>query len=238
VVDSREPRTREALRVLLVDDHAVVRLGCRRLLEQVGGMCVVAEAASGEEGYRAFVEHTPDITVLDIVLPGIGGIETLRRIVARAPGARVLMFSLHESAVFASRALQAGACGYVTKSEPPAVLIDAVRCVASGRTYLSHGVAQDLAVQSLPGHGNPVLMLTPREFEVFRLTVEGRELADIARLMSLSPKTVANHQSIVRRKLGVTTLAQAVRLAATQGMLQTVAGAPTLERAVPPYASA
>jgi DNA-binding NarL/FixJ family response regulator len=213
------------VRVLLVDDHAVVRQGYRRLIEQAGGLVVVGEAGSGEEGYRRFTELEPDVTVLDIVLPGIGGIETMRRIAARNPQARVLMFSLHEGVVFASRALQAGALGYVTKSEAPEVLVEAVRRVARGLTYLSHAVAQELAMQALPGQRNPVLALTPREFEVFRMTVEGREPSEIARVMSLSLKTVANHQSAVRRKLGVSTLAQAVRLAASHGVLQGAGGA-------------
>lgn len=205
--------------VLLADDHAVVREGYRRLLERTSDITVVAEAASGEDAYRLFVEHVPLVTVLDINLPGIGGLECARRILAREPQARILMFSMHEDVVFPSRALQMGARGYVTKSSAPEVLVEAVRLVAEGKLYISHDMAQELAVQMLPGHDNPLQALSPREFEVFRLLVAGHSIGEIGRILSLSYKTVANHQSNIRAKLDVSNTAQVVRMAMMHGML-------------------
>jgi len=206
-------------RVLLADDHAVVREGYRRLLERTDEIAVVAEAGSGEEAYRLFAELAPDVVVLDINLPGIGGIEAARRILARDSQAKILMFSMHEDVVFPSRALQTGARGYVTKSSAPEVLVEAVRLVAAGKLYISHDMAQELAMQMLPGHENPLQALSPREFEVFRLLVAGHPVAEIARILSLSYKTVANHQSSIRQKLDVTNTAQVVRMALAHGML-------------------
>jgi|LNFM01.1.fsa_nt_gb two-component system invasion response regulator UvrY len=205
--------------VLLVDDHAVVLEGYRRLLERTPDIRVVAEARNGEEAYKQFVDLAPDVVVMDITLPGIGGIEVARRMLAREQGARILMFSMHEDVVFSSRALQSGARGYVTKSSAPEVLVEAVRLVAAGKLYISHDMAQELAVQMLPGNENPLQALSPREFEVFRLLVAGHAVGEIARILSLSYKTVANHQWNIRQKLDVSNTAQVVRMAMTHGML-------------------
>jgi two-component system invasion response regulator UvrY len=205
--------------VLLADDHAVVREGYRRLLERTEDIAVIGEAGTGEDAYRLFTELAPDVVVMDINLPGIGGIEIARRILAREPQARVLMFSMHEDVVFPSRALQTGARGYVTKSSAPEVLVEAVRLVAAGKLYISHDMAQELAVQMLPGNQNPLQALSAREFEVFRLLVAGHSIAEIARILSLSYKTVANHQSNIRQKLDVSNTAQVVRMAMAHGML-------------------
>jgi DNA-binding NarL/FixJ family response regulator len=205
--------------VLLADDHAVVREGYRRLLERTPDIRVVAETGTGEDAYRLFCERAPDVVVMDINLPGMSGVEATRRILAREPQARVLIFSMHEDAMFASRALQAGARGYVTKASAPEVLVDAVRAVAGGKAYISQDVAQQLALQALPGQRLPLNHLSPREFEVFRLLAEGRSLAEIAQVMCLSQKTIANYQSTIRQKLELTNAAQIVRLAMTYGLL-------------------
>lgn len=215
--------------VLLVDDHAVVREGYRRLLEGTPDIVVLAEASNGDEAYRAFCDLAPDVVVMDITLPGIGGIEVARRIIAREPTARVLMFSMHEDVVFSSRALQVGARGYVTKSSASDVLTEAVRVVADGRLYISREMAQELAVRMVPGSHHPLHALSAREFEVFRLLVAGHPIAEIARLLSLSCKTVANHQSNIRAKLDTSTGAQLVRMAMTHGVLS----ATSMPEAVP-----
>lgn len=207
------------IRVLLVDDHAVVREGYRRLLERTEDISVIAEVASGEEAYRVVCELQPDVTVMDINLPGLGGIEAVRRIVARLPEAKVLMFSMHEDTVFSSRALQAGARGYVTKSAAPEVLVEAVRLVAAGKLYISHEMAQELAMQMLPGRDNPIDALSAREFEVFRLLVAGHSLQEISRILCLSYKTVANYQSNIKHKLDVSNTAQVVRIALSHGLI-------------------
>ncbi|MBK8017359.1 MAG: response regulator transcription factor [Betaproteobacteria bacterium] len=205
--------------VLLVDDHAVVLEGYRRLLERTPDIAVVAEASNGDDAYRRFVELSPDVVVMDITLPGIGGIEVARRMLARRPDARIVMFSMHEDVVFSSRALQTGARGYVTKSSAPDVLVEAVRLVAAGKLYISHDMAQELAVQMLPGNENPLQALSPREFEVFRLLVGGHSVGEIAKILSLSYKTVANHQWNIRQKLDVSNTAQVVRMAMTHGVI-------------------
>ena len=207
------------IRVMLADDHAVVREGYRRLLERTRDIEVVSEAATGEEAYRTYCAALPDVAVMDINLPGVSGVEVARRIIARDPAARVLVFSMHEDVVFASRALQAGARGYVTKSSAPDVLVDAVRTVAEGRTYVSHDVAQKLALQLMPGQNVPFADLSPREFEVFRLLADGRSIGEIARSLSLSQKTVSNYQSIVKQKLEADSSAQMVWIALRRGLV-------------------
>jgi DNA-binding NarL/FixJ family response regulator len=218
--------TAAKLRVLLADDHAVVREGYRRLLERTPDISVVAETATGEEAYRLFCDLAPDVVVMDINLPGMSGIEATRRMLAREPQARVLVFSMHEDAMFASRALQAGARGYVTKASAPEVLVDAVRAVAAGKPYISQDVAQQLALQALPGQRLPLNHLSPREFEVFRLLAEGRAVAEIAQVMCLSQKTIANYQSSIRQKLELTNAAQVVHLAMSYGLLEQTAAGP------------
>ena len=218
------PNGSEKLRVVLVDDHAVVREGYRRLLERNPDIVVVAEAANGEDAYRLICEHRPDVAVLDISLPGLGGIEVTRRVIARLPDQKILIFSMHEDTVFSSRALQAGARGYVTKSAAPEVLIEAVRLVAAGKLYISQEMAQELAMQMIPGRENPIDALSAREFEVFRLLVAGHMLQEISEIMHLSYKTVANYQSSIRQKLDVSNTAQVVRIALNHGLISSAPG--------------
>jgi DNA-binding NarL/FixJ family response regulator len=207
------------VRVLLVDDHAVVREGYRRLLERTPEIEVVAEAATGEDAYRVFCDLNPDVVVMDINLTGMSGIEAARRMLAREPDARILVFSMHEDALFGSRALQAGARGYVTKASAPEVLVEAVKAVSAGRLYISHDMAQELALQTVPGQDLPLNALSPREFEVFRLLAEGKSVGDIARILSLSQKTVANYQSLIKQKLDADTSAQMVWIALKRGLV-------------------
>jgi DNA-binding NarL/FixJ family response regulator len=209
--------------VLLVDDHAVVREGYRRLLENSRSIRVVGEAADAQAAYLAWQEHRPDVTVMDISLPGASGIEALRRIRAREPEARVLMFSMYEDAVFAARALQAGARGYVTKAAAPQVLVEAVLAIAVGKRYLVPEVAQELALRNLAREEGAAGSLSPREFEVLRMLVDGKPVNEIARCLGLTAKTIANHQSALRQKLGAGTAVQLLQAAARLGL---VPGAP------------
>jgi DNA-binding NarL/FixJ family response regulator len=210
---------REAITVFLVDDHSVVREGYRRLLERASGIHVIGEAGNAADAYSEFQRLSPDVVVMDISLPGASGIEAMRHMLAREPRAKVLMFSMHEEAIFASRAFQAGALGYVTKASAPEVLVEAVRSVAQGRRYLSHDMAQTLALQSVSGGEASLAALSNREFEVMRLLVAGDTLAVIAEKLQLSYKTVANHQSAIRQKLGVETQVQLIQLAQRNGVL-------------------
>lgn len=209
--------TEEQVTVLLVDDHAVVREGYRRLLERSRSIRVVGEAADAQSAYVAFLECRPQVTVMDISLPGASGIEALRRIRTREPDANVLMFSMHEDPVFAARALQAGARGYVTKAAAPDVLVEAVLRVARGKAYLGSDIAQELALHRL-GEADSAESLSPREFEVLRQLVAGRSLPEIARSLGLTAKTVANHQSALRQKLGVGSAVQLLQAAERLGL--------------------
>jgi DNA-binding NarL/FixJ family response regulator len=203
--------------VLLVDDHAVVREGYRRLLERSRSIRVVGEAADAQSAYVSFLECRPQVTVMDISLPGASGIDALRRIRSRDASAQVLMFSMHEDPVFAARALQAGARGYVTKAAAPDVLVEAVLTVARGKPYLANSIAQELAMRGT-SESDPVASLSAREFEVLRQLVAGRSLVEIARSLGLTQKTVANHQTALRHKLGVESAVQLLQAADRLGI--------------------
>lgn len=205
--------------VLLVDDHSVVREGYRRLLELSGGITVVGEAAYATDAYHSFCSLMPDVVIMDIALPGASGIEALRRILAHEPKARVLMFSMYEDAIFARRALDAGAAGYLTKAAAPHVLVDAVAAIASGRRFLSPDVAQALALQPTKTEQAAHDVLSAREFEILKLLADGCALSEIARQLGLTPKTVANHQSSIRQKLGAETGTQLLRAAIRLGLV-------------------
>ncbi len=208
------------IKVLLVDDHAVVRVGYRMLLEDSADIEIVAEADSGELACKRFVEAKPDVVIMDLSLPGIGGIEAIRRIIARDPSARILVFSMHEDTVFVEQALQAGARGYITKSSAPEVLVEAVKQIASGNIHLDAAIAQRLAFQKSRGKGTPFTDLSTREFEIFCLLAEGLATSEIADRISLSYKTVANYGTQIKSKLNVTSAAELVRLAIRYGIVK------------------
>lgn len=209
----------EPIRIMLVDDHAVVRAGFRRLLEQEPGIRVVAETDSGERAYLLYVEHAPDVMVLDLSMPGVSGFEIIRRIVERESDARILVFSMHEDASLAVRAIQLGARGYVTKSNAPEVLATAVVEVAAGKVFLSDDVARSIAILKVTGDDNPVTALSAREFEIFRLLVTGRPAAEIARILNLSAKTVANYHTLIKQKLHTPSDVELVLLALRHNLL-------------------
>lgn len=209
----------EPIRIMLVDDHAVVRAGFRRLLEQEAEIRVVAEADSGERAYQLYLEHAPDVLVLDLSMPGVSGFEIIRRITERQPQAKILVFSMHEDASLAVRAIQLGARGYVTKSNAPEVLATAVAAVAAGRLFLSDDVAKSIAILKLTGDDNPVKALSAREFEIFRLLVTGRPAAEIARILNLSAKTVANYHTVIKQKLHTASDVELVLLALRHNLL-------------------
>lgn len=204
---------KKKIRVLLVDDHAVVRAGYRMLLKNSEDIEVVAEADSGETACRAFVEFNPDIIVMDITMPGIGGLEAMRRIIARDASAKILVFSMHEDTVFVEQALQAGAQGYITKNSAPEILVEAIKELASGKSHIDSEIVQRLAIQKSRGKDSPFSVLSTREFEIFCLLAEGLNTSEIAKRLSLSYKTVANYSTQIKNKLNVTTVAEIARLA-------------------------
>ncbi|HTW38449.1 MAG TPA: response regulator transcription factor [Steroidobacteraceae bacterium] len=206
-------------RVLLVDDHSVVREGYRRLLEGEAGITVVGEAADAARACEYALALDPDVVVMDIGLPGVSGIDAMRRMLAHRPGLRVLIFSMHDDAIFCSRALQAGALGYLSKSSAPETLVQAVQTIARGEQYLSPDLARNLAQSTAPDRRAVLETLTAREFEVLRLLARGETLARIAEKLGVSEKTVANHQSAVREKLGMRNGVQLARFAEQLGVL-------------------
>ena len=208
-----------AIKVLLVDDHAVVRAGYRHLLGRDPRIEVVGEAADAQAAYLAFCALAPDVIVMDIALPGASGIDAMRRMLAREPRARVLMFSMYEDAIFPTRALEAGARGYLTKSSGPDMLVEAVLAVARGEKYLSNDVAQTLALRAHAAAPESTAALSAREFEVLQMLARGDTLAQIAARLMLSEKTVANYQSSIKQKLGASNNIQILQKAAALGLL-------------------
>jgi two-component system invasion response regulator UvrY len=211
-------RRRSRAKVLLVDDHAVVREGYRRLLERHGDIVVIGEAGDATEAHALFCKLAPQIVIMDITLPGISGIEAMRRMLAHRPETRTLIFSIHEDAIFARRALQAGAFGYLTKASAPSVLVEAVHAVASGKKYLSADIAQTLALCDTSLDHSASDGLSAREFEVLRQLARGQSIREIARSMGLNPKTVSNHQSAIRQKLGAESATQLLSIAKGFGL--------------------
>ena len=209
--------TSQSIRVLLVDDHAVVRAGYGRLLKMAGDIEVVGEADSGEGAYALSREQAFDVIVMDLSLPGMSGIEATRRICSRNPGTRILVFSVHEEEIFVRRALAAGATGYIGKRAVADVLIDAVRQVARGKRYIGAALVDE---ETAPAEADsPLSCLSSREFEIFRLLASGASVNAIADELFLSPKTVANHASRLRAKLGVGGTADLTRLAIRTGVV-------------------
>jgi DNA-binding NarL/FixJ family response regulator len=204
------------LKVLVVDDHAVVRDGLRRLLATLPDV-EIFEAASGREALSIVQRQQPDLVLLDLHLPGIGGIELLRRLIGTSPHLRILVFSMHAEKMYAARALQAGARGYVSKNASPEELQVALRRVLDGGRYVEREIAQELAVHG-PVDADPWNQLTERDLEILRLLSEGRSLAQIGAAIGLSYKTVANICTQIKAKLGVTRTADLVRLSIEMGV--------------------
>lgn len=204
---------------MLVDDHAVVREGYRSVLQKQTGLRVIAEAADGAEAYRLFKDVRPDLVIMDLAMPGIGGIEAIRRIRKWDPAARILVFTMHQNAAFAIQAIRAGARGYVTKTSPPEALVAAALEVLSGRIAVSPDIDHELALSRLVGETVIADVLTPREFEVLRMLLAERTTVEIAEALHLSPKTVANLHSLIKDKLGVDSDIGLFRLAVRQGVL-------------------
>src|SRR6267378_3649589 len=205
--------------VMLVDDHAVVRMGFRLLLDAAPDMRVVAEADSGEEAMRRLDEARPEVVVMDISMPGIGGLEAVRRILAKEPGARILVLSAHEDAMHARRTLKAGAAGYLTKRSAAEALIQAIREVCQGKTFLEPQIAQELALRQVAGAAEPLDTLSEKEFKVFLALAGGQSVQDIAAVMSLSPSTVGTHLYNIKQKLGASNSAELALIAMRAGLL-------------------
>jgi len=207
------------INVMLVDDHAVVRMGFKMLLESASDVKVVAEAENGEQAIKLYMEHHPDVVVMDITMPGIGGMEAIERILAKDNTARILVLSAHEDSVHPKRVLNAGALGYLTKRSAPEELIKAIRTVATRKRYLEANIAQQMAIQQLSGEANPVDVLSAREFEVFMALAKGKTTNEIADTLCLSPRTVGTHLYNIKQKLNANNSAEIALIAMRSGLI-------------------
>ncbi len=205
--------------VFLVDDHAVVREGYKHLLHKTN-IKVIAEASSGEEAYQKFEEVRADVIVMDLSMPGVGGIETIHKIINKEKSTKILAFSMHDDVVFCKRALQAGACGYVTKSSAPDELIEAVFSVASNKKYISQEIANRVSLKQIK-NDDVLSTLTAREFEIFQMLAKGLSLDVIANTLHLDYKTIANAQTRLRQKLNVESTSQLILAAIKLNILPT-----------------
>ena len=209
-----------ALSILLVDDHPVVREGYRRLLERTPGYHVVAEANDATSAYQAYQKVKPDVVIMDLSLPGVGGIEALRHIRQWDRDARVLIFTMHGGAQFALKAFEAGAAGYVTKGSDAAELVSSVAVVAKGGRAMSEDVAREIAAERLAHPQSQLDDLSPRETEILRLIASGWSAEDISAALHLSLKTVRNYHYQIKGKVGARTDAHLVWLAVGAGLVQ------------------
>ena len=206
--------------IVLVDDHAVVRAGVRRLLEQEPLFEVIGEAESGEKAYQILAELKPDVMVMDLSMPGMGGLESIRRILMRYEKAKILVLSMHEDLSFANQALKLGAKGYLTKNTLADDLVKSIETVTQGDLFLSDEIAKKMAMQSISGNQDPVHELSAREFEIFRLLAEGFDIDAIASTLNISSKTVSNYQTMIKQKLNINTPIELIRYAIKVGVIK------------------
>jgi two-component system invasion response regulator UvrY len=204
---------------MLVDDHALVRMGFRMLLADAQ-VEVVAEAGDGEQACKIYPHARPDVVVMDLSMPGMGGMEAVRRLLAQDPKARVLALSAHEDTAHPRRVLRAGALGYLAKRSAPEALIEAVRTVAHGDRYIDAGTARALAMAQLEGEESPADVLSEREFSVFLQLARGASVAQIAQTLSLSASTVGTHLYHVKQKLRAGNQSELTLVALRWGLIQ------------------
>ena len=207
------------IRVMLVDDHALVRMGFRMLLADAQ-VEVVAEADTGEQACADYARVRPDVVVMDLSMPGMGGLEAVRRLLAQDPKARVLALSAHEDTAHPRRVLRAGALGYLAKRSAPEALIAAVTAVAANRPYVDAHTAQALAVAGVRGETSPADALSEREFSVFVQLARGLSVAQIAENLKLSPSTVGTHLFHVKQKLGASNQSELTLVALRWGLIE------------------
>jgi len=206
--------------IVLVDDHAVVRAGVRRLLEQEPLFEVIGEAESGEKAYQIFGELKPDVMVMDLSMPGMGGLEAIRRILMRYEKAKILVLSMHEDLSFANQALKLGAKGYLIKNTLADDLVKSIETVSNGEVFLSAEIAKKMAMQSISGDKDPIHELSAREFEIFRLLAEGLDIDGIASTLNISSKTVSNYQTMIKQKLDINSSVELIRYAIKTGVIK------------------
>lgn len=209
---------KKAISVLLIDDHTILREGYLQLLEAYG-FTIVGQAGNAEVGYQEFIDKNPKVCIVDLTMPGAGGLECIRRICARDSQANILVCSMHDDTSLAMRALQLGARGYITKSSSTEILIEAVEKVASNQHYICAGLATSIAFEKLFSTDSKISSLSHQEFAVFRMTAEGLSIDEMAFNLKLASKTVSNYKSNVMRKLNTTNLSEIIFLAQKVGLI-------------------
>lgn len=209
--------------VLLVDDHAVVREGYKSYLSLSEKIGEIYEVDCGETACQHYMQQPVDVVVMDLSMPGMGGLECIRRLISRAPQCKILVFSVHNELVYATRAIKSGAKGYISKNSPPETLVTAVSSIAQGQTYIDPAMAQQLAVSMITEQDDEykIKQLSPREFDVFCLLANGNSPREVAESLHLSYKTICNHSTAIKEKLVVKTIAEFTLMATRQGLIQT-----------------
>ena len=208
------------IKVILVDDHAVVRAGYKILLKNIDAIEVIAEAANGEDAVQLSKNYNPDVIVMDISLPGMGGIEAIRQITLLGGNAKILVFSMHEELVFVEQALQAGAYGYMTKSTNPQLLSKAIKQIYNGKKYIDDELQKKMLYKKSAEDNSQLSDLSTREFQIFCLLAEGLTTAEISEQLCISYKTAANYGTQIKNKLNVTTVADIARLAIRNNIIK------------------
>lgn len=209
------------IKVLLVDDHAVVRAGFKLLLATSPTIEVIAEADRGEQAIQLYQQYLPDVIVLDLSMPGMGGLETIRRIVQRDEKANILVFSVHDEQVYVNRAINAGARGYITKNSAPEILPEAIKCIQQGQQYVEQGLLKKTDYQPSDNDYQKIIQkFSAREFDVFRLLAKGLTAHKIAAELCLGYKTVANYATQIKKKLHVSSIAELAHIAVILGIMK------------------
>ncbi|MAY43344.1 MULTISPECIES: response regulator transcription factor [unclassified Neptuniibacter] len=210
------------INILLVDDHAIVREGYRSLLNRQPGFNIIAEAETGEEAYTLFRQHNPDLVLLDLSLPGKGGLATLCQIRKFSPKAKVIIFSMHQNPAMAKKAIEAGAVGYITKSSNPSTLLNAVKDTMKGGISISDDITKALALESLQGSKILINSLSTREFEILQMLVNGTSKQEVADTLCISQKTVSNHYYLIKSKLNAKNDIELIRTATEAGLVSPI----------------
>ncbi len=208
-----------AIKILLCDDHPMVRNGFKQLLESVPDITVVAEAETGEQAYQLYRAQPVDLILMDISMPGMGGLAAARHILEYDSKAKIMMLTMYDSQTYVVRSLKLGVKGYLTKMAEPDELIKAIRLLDRGRKYIEASIAHDLAFSNILGESDPIDILSPREFEVFVALADGQSVKEISSLLHLSPKTVGVHRTHIMKKLHTDNLSDITRLAIRHGVI-------------------
>lgn len=205
--------------ILIADDHSAIRLGIRKVIEKLDKYEVIGEAEDGEHAYELYVKNLPEIIIIDLSMPGVGGIETIRRIRSRKDNPKVIVYTMHDEPVHVKKAIESGAMAYILKSEPISDLLTALEKTAADQRYLSERVAQKLAIENVLGGPNPITSLTSREYEVLCFLSKGYSVKEMAKLLAISTKTVATYQTSLKQKLNINNSVDLVLASIKAGIL-------------------